>query len=403
MLDTLNHGPTITETSRFFVPLVIEQLELFSGSAWSLAGRSHSSATKIGIVHREPLGVCAMITPWNAPLLLFIAKMAPALATGNTIVLKPSEIACLSVIEFLREMQDLIPPGVVNMVTGMGASIGETLVTDPRVRKISLTGSRETARKLIQYASTNIIPQTMELGGKSANIVCDDADLDAAAEGAAMCTVVNKGEFCLAGSRVFVHDKVYDKFLALFKGYLDRIRVGDPTDPKTQLGPLASRAQFEKVSGYIDIGQQEGAKLIRGGSSASVKECANGNFFEPTIFVDVDNKMRIAQEEIFGPVSSVLRWKDEDEMIRLANQSEYGLGGGLWTEDLRRAHRISRKLETGTIWVNQYYNFMDDMPIGGYKQSGFGREFSLEVLDHYTLTKSVIINLREGKLGAFDN
>lgn len=402
LFDTLNHGPTISETTGFFIPVAIEQFELFSGVAWNHSGSTHASPTTMGLVHREPLGVCAQIIPWNAPMVMFAGKVAPALAAGNTVVLKPSEIACLSVMEFLHEIADLVPPGVVNVVTGYGPAVGEALVTDPRVRKVAFTGSRPTARTLMRHAATNIIPQSMELGGKSANIICADADLDAAAEGAAMCTVVNKGEMCLAGSRVFVHDSVLDDFLSRFLDHLDRIKVGDPTDPLTRLGPLASKAQFEKVTGYLELGRSEGATVLRGGSAASVDGFADGNFVEPTVFVDVDNSMRIAQEEIFGPVSTVLRWSDEDEMVTMANTSEYGLAGGLWTRDLTSAHRIASRLETGTVYVNQYYNSGVNMPIGGYKQSGFGREFSHEVLEQYTQTKSVIINLRPGKLGLFD-
>lgn len=401
MLDTLNHGPTITETSGFFVPIAIEQFKMFAGVPWNHSGSTQFSPTRLGLVHREPLGVCAQIIPWNAPLLMFAAKVAPALAAGNTVVVKPSEIACLSVLEFVDEIADLVPPGVINVVSGYGPAVGEALVTDSRVRKVAFTGSRPTARRLMEYAAVNIIPQTMELGGKSANIVCADADLDQAAEGVAMCLIANKGEFCLAGSRVFLHERVYDEFLGKLTANIDRISMGDPTSPATSLGPLASRAQFEKVTGYIDLGVDEGATLLTGGGRGGTNELPHGNFVEPTVFVDVDNSMRIAQEEIFGPVSCVIRWSDEEDMIRQANAVEYGLGGGLWTRDLAGAHRIARGLETGTVWINQYYNWMENMPVGGFKQSGFGREFSHEVVEHYTQTKSVIVNLREGAMGIF--
>ncbi|WP_322038543.1 aldehyde dehydrogenase family protein, partial [Burkholderia cenocepacia] len=324
-----------------------------------------------------------------------------ALAAGNTIVLKPSEIVCLSVLEFAREMADLLPPGVLNIVTGYGPDLGEALVTDTRVRKVGFTGSRPTARKLVQYAAANIIPQTMELGGKSANIVCEDADLDAAAEGAAMSTVLNKGEVCLAGSRLFVHEKVRDAFLDKLQRILAGIRIGDPTSPDTQLGPQASRMQMDKILGYLEEGPREGARVLTGGGRASVPGYDNGLFIQPTVFVEVKNSMKIAQEEIFGPVTSVLTWKDDDEVVRWANASVYGLGGGIWTSNLARAHRMACALETGTVWINRYYNFLGGMPIGGYKQSGFGREFAHEVLNHYTLTKSVIVDLQPGELGFF--
>ncbi len=403
MLETLNNGKPINEAMFFDLPVAIEQFALFSGAPWQLHGESLQTANSIGIIHREPMGVVAQIIPWNVPLVMMAAKIAPALAAGNTIVLKPSEIVCLSVMEFAREMEDLLPPGVLNVVTGYGPDIGEALVTDPRVRKVAFTGSRPTARTLMRYASANIIPQTMELGGKSANIVCEDADLDAAAEGAVMSTVFNKGEVCLAGSRLFVHRKIRDAFLDKFVPMLEAIRVGDPSSPATQLGAQASQVQIEKILGYLDHGRSEGASVLTGGARASVAGRAEGFFVQPTLFVDVKNSMKIAQEEIFGPVTSVITWEDDDDVIQMANDSIYGLGGGLWTRDLTRAHRIACALETGTVWVNQYYNFIGGMPLGGYKQSGFGREFAHEVLSHYTLTKSVVINLRPGPLGVFSH
>lgn len=401
MMETLDNGKPIMEATHFDLPMAIEQFEIFSGAPWFTHGQSIEGDNALGIVLREPLGVVAQIIPWNVPLIMMSAKLAPALAAGNTVVLKPAETVCLSILEFFREMGDLLPAGVVNVVTGYGPNIGEALVTHPKVRKIAFTGSRPTAQKLMQYASVNIIPQTMELGGKSANIVCADADLDAAAEGAAMSTVLNKGEVCLAGSRVFVHEKVKDKFLDKFQNLLKRVTPGDPTLPTTSLGPQASKVQFDKILGYLDVGRAEGAKILVGGAKASPQGFENGLFIQPTVFVDVKNTMRIAQEEIFGPVTSVIGWSDEAEMIQMANDSAYGLGGGLWTRDLAKAHRIARALETGTVWVNRYYNFVGGMPIGGYKQSGFGREFAAEVLNHYTLTKSVIINLAEGPIGVF--
>jgi len=269
MMDCLDNGKPAMEAMHFDLPMAIEQFEIFSGAPWFLHGQSIDAPNTLGIVLREPLGVVAQIIPWNVPLIMMAAKLAPALAAGNTVVLKPSEIVCLSVLEFFREMADLLPPGVVNVVTGYGPSVGEALVTHPKVRKVAFTGSRPTAQKLMQYASVNIIPQTMELGGKSANIVCEDADLDAAAEGAAMSTVLNKGEVCLAGSRVFVHEKVKDVFLDKFTSLLKRVKAGDPREPTTQIGPQVSRTQYDKILGYLELGQQEGAKLAAGGRKAT--------------------------------------------------------------------------------------------------------------------------------------
>lgn len=401
MMETLDNGKPVMESMHFDLPMAIEQFEIFSGAPWFMHGQSIDTENALGIVLREPIGVCAQIIPWNVPLIMMAAKLAPALAAGNTVVLKPAETVCLAVLEFVREMADLLPPGVLNVLTGYGPDVGEALVTHPQVAKVAFTGSRPTARKLMQYAATNIIPQTMELGGKSANIVCEDADLDAAAEGAAMSTVLNKGEVCLAGSRLFVHEKVKHQFLEKLQDLLARTRAGDPTQESTQIGPQASRAQYDKIMDYLAVGRGEGATVLVGGDRGAVEGLDDGLFIQPTIFVDVKNHMRIAQEEIFGPVTSVITWKDDDEVVRLANDSVYGLGGGLWTRNLARAHKIARGLETGTIWVNRYYNFLGGMPIGGYKQSGFGREFALEVLNHYSTTKSVIVNLEEGPIGMF--
>ena len=401
-LETLNNGKPMRESMYFDMPQTIGQFELFAGAAYGLHGQTLDYPDAVGIVHREPLGVCAQIIPWNVPMLMMACKIAPALASGNTVVLKPAETVCLSVIEFFMEMADLLPPGVINVVTGYGADVGEALVTSPDVAKVAFTGSVATARRIIQYASANIIPQTLELGGKSAHIVCGDADIDAAVESATMSTVLNKGEVCLAGSRLFLHQSIQDEFLAKFKTALEGIRQGDPLDMATQLGAQASKMQFDKVESYLRLATEEGAEVLTGGTRSDAANLAGGNFIKPTIFTNVKNTMRIAQEEIFGPVTSVITWNDEDDMMAQANNTTYGLAGGVWTKDIARAHRIARKLETGTVWINRYYNLKANMPLGGYKQSGFGREFSHEVLNHYTQTKSVVVNLQEGRTGMFD-
>jgi acyl-CoA reductase-like NAD-dependent aldehyde dehydrogenase len=395
MMETLNNGKPITDAYTHDIVGAIGQFEYFAGTAFHIHGQTSEFADAIGIVHREPIGVVAAIIPWNVPLLMAAFKLAPALAAGCTIVLKPAEAACLSVMEFIADIADIVPPGVINVLTGYGAAVGEPLVTHPKVRKVAFTGSRPTAQKIMCYASANIIPQTMELGGKSANIICEDADIEAAAQSAVISTVFNKGEVCVAGTRVFVHEKVEEQFLDAFQRRLAMVRQGDPLHPSTQLGAMASKAQFDKVRGYLELGPREGARAFFGGKVAQVDGHADGYFIEPTIFTDVRNDMRIAQEEIFGPVTSVMRWKDEDEMLRLANDTEYGLGGGIWTQNLTRAHRLVRGLETGMIWVNRYYNFKSGLPLGGYKQSGFGREGCLDTLKHYTVEKAVVINLEE--------
>jgi acyl-CoA reductase-like NAD-dependent aldehyde dehydrogenase len=402
VFETLNNGKPIREGMFFDLPTAITQFEVFAGAAYGIHGETHNYADAIGIVHREPLGVCAQIIPWNVPMIMMASKIAPALAAGNTIVLKPAETVCLSVMEFFREMADLIPAGVVNVVTGYGAAVGEALVTHPDVRKVAFTGSVATARRIIQYASENVIPQTLELGGKSAHIVCADADIDAAVEAATMSTVLNKGEVCLAGSRMFLHESIEEEFLEKFKNSLANIRQGDPMDPATQLGAQASQMQMDKVQSYLKLAIEEGATAHIGGARNPDAALAKGHFIQPTIFTNVANDMRIAQEEIFGPVTTTMTWKDEDEMIKRANHTTYGLAGGVWTRDIYRAHRIARQLETGTVWINRYYNLKPNMPVGGYKQSGYGREFSHEVLNHYTQTKSVVVNLHDSKIGMFD-
>lgn len=395
LMETLNNGKPISESFNMDINWAIDQFEYFAGAAWQIHGDTFDFHDATMLVHREAIGVVAQIIPWNVPLTMAAMKLAPALAAGCTVVLKPAEIACWSVLEFIKDIADLLPPGVINVITGYGSEVGEALVTHPMVRKVAFTGSRPTAQKIMTYASANIIPQTMELGGKSANIVCQDADLDAAVLSAVISTMFNKGEVCHAGTRTFVHEDLYDEFVAKFADSLREVRAGDPLDPATQLGALASQAQFDKVTGYLQLGVEEGATTYLGGKAATVDGLENGFFVEPTIFTEVRNDMRIAQDEIFGPVNCVLGWKDEDEMLRMVNDVEYGLGGGIWTNDLRRAHRLSRGMETGMIWVNRYYNFKPGMPTGGYKQSGFGREQCLETLSHYTVAKAVVINLAD--------
>lgn len=402
VFETLNNGKPIRESLYFDLPHAIGQFALFAGAAYGLHGKTLDFPDAVGIVHREPLGVCAQIIPWNVPLLMMACKIAPALAAGNTVVLKPAETVCLSVLEFFREMSDIIPPGVVNLITGYGAAVGEALVSHPDIRKVAFTGSVATARHIMRYAAANIIPQTLELGGKSAHIVCADADLDAAVEAAAMSTVLNKGEVCLAGSRLYLHRAIRDEFLDKLGVLLGTIRQGDPLDMATQLGAQASVVQLDKVVEYLDLAVEEGAMAMTGGARATGGTLGNGYYVQPTIFTNVTDDMRVAREEIFGPVTVALDWTDEDDLIRRANGTNYGLAGGVWTRDLARAHRLARRLETGTVWINRYYNLKPNMPLGGYKHSGFGRELSHEVLDHYTQTKSVIVNLDEGRTGMFD-
>ena len=401
MMETLDNGKTLYESGQFDIPASAAMLDFYASTPLHVHGQIHEHPDAITYVHREPIGVCVGIIPWNIPLFSMALKIGPALATGCTIVIKPAESTCLTVLEFTKLIADLLPPGVLNVVTGYGPDVGEALVTNPKVAKVAFTGSKATARKIMGYASANIIPQTLELGGKSANIICEDADLEAAVEGAVLSTIFNKGEVCIAGTRTLVHEKIHDKFLDRFQSIIRNVSQGDPTQPTTMLGPQASTIQMDRVQAYLDLAPKEGATVVTGGKRASIVGLENGFFIEPTILAGVRNDMRIAREEIFGPVNCVIPFKDEEDAIRIANDSPYGLGGGLWTRDLGRAHRMTREIRTGTIWINRFFNFVPGLPLGGYKESGFGREGCLETLNHYTLTKSVVINLKEGPLGMF--
>ncbi len=401
MMETLDNGKPISESLQFDLPAAIENFYFFAGSLTALRGETIVQPDSTTMIYREPLGVCAQIIPWNVPLVMMAAKIAPALAAGNTVVLKPSEVCCLSVLEFFREVSDVLPPGVVNVVTGYGDEVGEPLVSHPAVRKVALTGSRDTARKVMDYARVNLIPQTFELGGKSASIICEDADIEAAAEGVVASTIFNKGEVCLAASRVFVHETLHDEFLERVAQKLKSIRIGDPTDTRTQLGPQASKAQYERVCRYLELGLSEGANAYTGGAAAEVAGFPHGFFIQPTLFSGVENTMKIAQDEIFGPVSCVIPWKNEEDVVRQVNATRYGLAGGIWSRNVSRVQRLSRGLEAGVIWVNRYYNFISGMPVGGYKESGFGREGCLQTLDHYSQLKTVVIDLDERAKGHF--
>ena len=341
----------------------------------------------------EPLGVVCAITPWNSPLMLAAWKMAPALAAGCTVVLKPSEFTSASTLEFVKLFEEAgFPPGVVNVVTGFGKEVGTPLVEHPLVKKISFTGSDATGRAINQSAAANLKKVGLELGGKSPNIVFADAKIEDAVNGAVSGIFAATGQTCIAGSRLLVQDTIHDEFVEKLVTLAKTARMGDPMSMDTQVGPVTTRPQYEKVLGYIDIAKNEGAQLLMGGGAATRPECGKGWFVEPTVFAGVKNKMRIAQEEVFGPVLSVIKFKDEDEALAIANDVRFGLGSGVWTSDIGRAFRMSERIQAGTVWVNTYRAVSFMSPFGGYKDSGLGRENGIDAIREFLQVKSVWIN-----------
>ena len=341
----------------------------------------------------EAAGVVVCIMPWNSPLPLASLKLAPALAAGTTVVLKPSEFTSASLLEFVKLVEAAgFPPGVVNVVTGYGAEIGDALVSHPRVDRIAFTGGPEAGRMINEKAARHMKRVTMELGGKSPNIIFDDADLDQAVKGAVAGIFAASGQTCVAGSRLLVQSTVYDEFVGKLLDFIKDVRFGHPSDPATQIAPISTQPQMEKIKSYVEIAKAEGARLVAGGEPASVPGWPKGLFYKPTVFVDVDNRMRIAQEEVFGPVLAVIRFDTEDDAVRIANDTQFGLAAGVWTTSLRRALAMADRIRAGTIWVNNYRMTSTTSPFGGFKMSGIGREGGIAGMREYLEVKSVWIS-----------
>lgn len=355
----------------------------------------------LSIVLNEPLGVVGQVIPWNFPLLMAAWKIAPAIAAGNTVVIKPSEMTPITILELAKILAQVLPAGVVNVVTGTGVTTGQPLLDHPLVRKLAFTGSTRIGEAVAAAAAKRIIPVTLELGGKSANIVFPDANWERAVEGATFSILFNQGQVCESGARLFVHESIYERFLGDLKAKFESVRVGDPLSPDTQMGAQVSKTQMERILGYIDIAKDEGARVLVGGGRLTGGDYDAGFFVQPTILVDVRNDMRVAYEEIFGPVLCVIPFKDEAEVIALANNSDYGLAGAVWTQDINRAIRVARAVETGRMWVNTYHEIPAHAPFGGYKKSGLGRETHKSMLDAYSQKKNIYISLNEAALGLF--
>ena len=407
VVETWENGKPIRETLNADIPLAIDHFRYFAGciraEEGTLAEIDHNT---VAYHFKEPLGVVGQIIPWNFPLLMAAWKLAPALAAGNCVVLKPAEQTPTSILVLMELIQDLLPPGVVNIVNGFGLEAGKPLASNPRVAKVAFTGETTTGRLIMQYASQNIIPVTLELGGKSPNIFFedvaekDDEFFDKAIEGFTLFAL-NQGEVCTCPSRALIQESIYDKFMERALERVKQIKQGNPLDTETMIGAQASSEQLEKILSYIDIGKQEGAELLIGGERNYLEgDLKNGYYVKPTVFKG-HNKMRIFQEEIFGPVVAVTTFKDKDEALAIANDTLYGLGAGVWTRDINTAYRFGRGIQAGRVWTNCYHIYPAHAAFGGYKMSGFGRETHKMMLEHYQQTKNLLVSYSPKKLGLF--
>jgi aldehyde dehydrogenase len=406
-VETFDNGKPIRETNLADMPLAVDHFRYFASCVRAQEGSLGELDDDTVAYHfHEPLGVVGQIIPWNFPILMAVWKLAPALAAGNCVVLKPAEQTPLSIMVLMELIQDLLPAGVLNVVNGFGLEAGKPLASSPRIAKIAFTGETTTGRLIMQYASQNIIPVTLELGGKSPNIFLadvlreDDDFVDKALEGFAMFAL-NQGEVCTCPSRALVQRSIYERFMERAVKRVESIRQGDPFDMSTQIGAQASNDQFEKILAYIDIGKQEGAKVLTGGGASKLAgELAGGYYIKPTV-LEGHNKMRVFQEEIFGPVVSVTTFDTPEQALEIANDTLYGLGAGVWTRDLNLAYRFGRGIKAGRVWTNCYHAYPAHAAFGGYKKSGIGRETHKMMLDHYQQTKNMLVSYSSKALGFF--
>ena len=406
LVETWDNGKAIRETMAADLPLAVDHFRYYASVIRAESGDvSDLDANTVSMEIHEPLGVVGQIIPWNFPILMAAWKLAPALAAGNCVVLKPAEQTPVSILFVMEAIADLLPPGVLNIVNGFGPEAGKPLATHPDIKKVAFTGETTTGRLIMQYASENIIPVTLELGGKSPNVFFesvmaqDDEFLDKAIEGLVLFAF-NQGEVCTCPSRALIQESIYEEFMERCIKRIEAITMGDTLDPGTMMGAQASNDQYEKILNYIDVGKQEGAKVLTGGGAYENASYPNGYYIKPTVFKG-HNKMRIFQEEIFGPVLSVTTFKDEAEALEIANDTLYGLGAGVWTRDVHQMQSMSRGIEAGRVWCNCYHLYPAHASFGGYKKSGFGRETHKMMLNHYRHTKNVLMSYDKNKLGFF--
>lgn len=402
MVETIDNGKPIRETSAIDVPLSSDHFRYFASAIRTEEGKAVMiDKDTMSLILNEPIGVVGQITPWNFPLLMAAWKIAPALAAGDCVVFKPSSLTSISTLELAKLLDQVLPPGVVNVLSGKGSYTGNCILEHEGFNKLAFTGSTEVGYSIAEAAAKKLIPSTLELGGKSANIFFSDCSWEKAVEGLLIGILFNQGQVCCAGSRVFVQEEIYDNFLSEAIKAFEKVKVGIPWEKDTQMGTLISSVQLEKVMAYINIGHKEGAKIACGGQRITDNGLDKGFFIKPTILADVSNRSRVAQEEIFGPVACFIKFKNEEEVVQMANDSDYGLGGAVWTKDINRALRVARAVETGRMWINNYNNLPAHAPFGGYKKSGIGRETHKMMLEHYTQKKNIFISLSEDKVGLY--
>ena len=402
MVETLDNGKPIRETLSVDIPLAAQHFRYFAGCILADEGSANIlGEDMLSLILKEPVGVVGQIVPWKFPFLMAAWKLAPVLASGCCTVFKTSSSTPLSVFELARLVKDVIPAGVFNVISGSGSKSGQYMLEHPGFRKLAFTGSTEVGRNVALAAAEKLIPATLELGGKSANIFFEDCDWEMAMDGVQLGILFNQGQVCCAGSRVFVQESIYDRFVEEAVKRFNQVEVGLPWKEETQMGSQISKGQMEKILSYVEIGKDEGAKVLCGGEQITDGDLNDGAFLRPTLLGDVTNDMRVAREEIFGPVACIIKFKTEEEVIAMANDSDYGLGGAVWTRDINRAVRVARAVETGRMWVNTYNSIPEGAPFGGYKTSGIGRETHKVMLEHYTQTKNILINLSEVPSGFY--